>query len=103
MLTYALTTLNLENERRVTPLPIQAYADDIVVVTHSLNTLHSMIQICEPVMEDAGLDVKISKSGCFYGRRSGNNWYTGKSDVVPVSIFKEKNCQFTKGRNLINN
>ena len=35
----------------------------------------------------AGLDVKATKCACFYGRRSGNNWYTGKRDVVPaVSI-----------------
>ena len=84
MVNVALINRNLEDERRVTPLPVQAFADDIVASADSLSTLERMIAAGEPRMQEAGLDIKVTKCACFYGRRSGNNWYTGKRDIVPV-------------------
>ena len=87
MVTVAMMHRIMEDERVVTPLPVQAFADDNVASADSVSTLESMIEAGEPRMKDAGLDVKVTKCTCFYGRRSGINWYTGKRDVVQaVSI-----------------
>ena len=69
------------------------YADDIVSSAHSMSTLKGMISESEPIMDVAGMVVKVSKSGCFYGRRSGNNWYNGKRDVKPVIGIQGKELE----------
>ena len=51
---------------------------------YDLNVINEMINVAEPVMVEAGLEVKPSKCALFYGRRSGNNWYKGKRDIVPI-------------------
>ncbi len=81
---YALIALNIENERNINPLPLQAYADDIAMISYDFKMLKEMIEISEPLFNDAGLKVKGSKCALFYERRSGNNWYKGKSDRRPV-------------------
>ena len=91
MLTCLIIDLNLQNEKRLPPIPVQAYADDIAVTAYSLETLNKMLKVSEPIMKEAGLVVKVEKSACFYGRRSGNNWYKGKGDVVPkITIHKKE-------------
>ena len=44
-----------------------------------LNVINEMINVAEPVMVEAGLEVKPSKCALFCSRRSGNNWYKGKT------------------------
>ena len=43
MLSSALISLNLHDEARLNPIPIQAFADDIVLVSHNINTILDMI------------------------------------------------------------
>ena len=43
-----------------------------------------MIEISEPLFAEVGLKVKGSKCALFYERRSGNNWYKGKKDRIPM-------------------
>ena len=43
-----------------------------------------MIEAGESIMLNAGLEIKPQKCVVFYGRRSGNNWYKGKRDQLPV-------------------
>ena len=81
---HALVSMNIENERKIGPIPIQAYADDIAMVTYDLKLLNEMITKCEPLFDQAGLKVKASKCALFYERRSGNNWYKGKGDKKPA-------------------
>ena len=81
---HALVSMNIENERNIRPIPIQAYADDIAMVTYDLELLEEMIMKCEPLFDQAGLKVKASKCALFYERRSGNNWYKGKGDKKPA-------------------
>ena len=84
MLFSALISLNLHDEARLNPIPIQAFADDIVLVSHDINTILDMIAEGEGQMRQAGLEVKSTKCGVFYGRRSGNNWYTaGVAPGIP--------------------
>ena len=79
----ALGMLNIEDEKRIRPLPIEAYADDIAMITTNYEILLEMIRSAEPLFNEAGLKVKSSKCALLYDRRSGNNWYKGKNDQRP--------------------
>ena len=81
---HALVSMNIENERNIRPIPIQAYADDIAMVAYDLELLKEMIMKCEPLFDQTGLKVKSPKCALFYERRSGNNWYKGKGDKKPA-------------------
>ena len=81
---HALVGMNIENEKNIRPIRIQAYADDIAMVAYDLELLKEMIIKCEPLFDQDGLKVKESKCGLFYERRSGNNWYKGKGDKKPA-------------------
>ena len=83
MVVAAMVSLNLENEQRLNPLPVQAFADDIAMVAYNVSVINEMVRSSEPIMECAGLEVKPIKCAVYYARRSGNNWYTGKKDQVP--------------------
>ena len=78
------------------PLPVQGFADDIAMVTHDERSLHEMINVSEPIMQRANLDVKASKCAVLYGRRSGNNWYKGKNDKKPNIAVQNKKIRVLK-------
>ena len=78
------------------PLPVQGFADDIAIVTYDERSLHEMINVSEPIMQRVNLDVKASICTVLYGRRSGNNWYTGKNDKKPNIALKKKNIKVSK-------
>ena len=87
MVREAVTRHCIEDERRINPLPLQAFADDIVVVNYDATIINEMFDIGNFAMEKAGLEVKPSKCAVMYARRSGNNWYKDKADKKPtVSI-----------------
>ena len=108
MVNEAMNNFGLENERRFNSIPIQAFADDIVISSEKIDAINSMISISEPLMENAGLEVKESKCAVFYGRRSGNNWYKGKNDSIPdiviqskhLPVFKRDECYKYLGKSL---
>ena len=83
MISVALVTQNIENEKMLNSLVVQDFADNIAVVTHGERSLHEMINVSEPIMQIANLDVKASKCAVLYSRRLGNNWCTDKNDKKP--------------------
>ena len=87
---------NLLNEKMLNPLPVQGFADDIAMVTHNDQTLHDMIRVSESIMQRANLYVKASNCVVLYGRRSGNNWYTGKYDQKADIVIKNKTINVLK-------
>ena len=87
MVEIAILKLGIRNELRFNPLPVQAFADDIVLSSYNIEVIKSMLRESDPVMLSAGLEVKPSKCAVFYDRRSGNNWYKGrKNDSSEVFI-----------------
>ena len=87
MVREAVIRQGIEDERRINPLPLQAFEDDVVVVNYDATIINEMFDIGKVAMEMAGLEVKPSKCAVMYARRSGNNWYKGKADKKPtVSI-----------------
>ena len=89
-ISVALVTQNIESEKMLNPLPVQGFAGDIAIVTYDERSLHEMIIISEPIIHRVNLDVKASKCTVLYGRRSENNWYTGKNDKKPNIVLKKK-------------
>ena len=87
MVREAVIRQGIEDERRINPCPLQAFADDAVAVSYDVTIINEMFEIGQVAMKIAGLEVKPSKCAVMYARRSGNNWYKGKADKKPtVSI-----------------
>ena len=82
IISVALVTQNIENEKMLNLSPVQGFADDVAIVPHDERSLHE--------------DVKASKCAVLYGRRSGNNWYTGKNDKKPNIVAQNKNIKVLK-------
>ena len=62
MISVALVTQNIENEKMLNPLPVQGFADNIAIVTDDERSLHEMISVSETITQRAILHVKASKS-----------------------------------------
>ena len=82
MVTAAILERNIRDEVYLNPMPVQAFADDVVLAANNLSVIKSMIGAAESKMDEAGLQVKHEKCAVFYGRRSGNNWYKGKENAT---------------------
>ena len=70
MVAAALVSLNIENERNINTVPLQAFADDIAVVQSKVEVIQKMFDVGESLMDRAGLEVKLSKCAVLYARRS---------------------------------
>ena len=70
-----LIYLNSRNEHKVNPLPIKAFADDIAMCVYEQAVIKNMIRVGEPLLKEAGLEMKGSKCAVLCERRSGNNLY----------------------------
>ena len=90
MINNAVANSNQYNDLNVTPIPDQAFADDIVTVHADPAVIQLMFDSAERLMYSSGLDVKPSKCAVLYARRSGNNWYKGKREVKP-NIYVQDN------------
>ena len=91
MLVSAMLDLNIRDQERLNPIPVKGYADDVCLASHQKVVISDMLKAGEPLMNEAELDIKISKCSSLYGRRSGNNWYKGKGDSVPQFCIQGKN------------
>ena len=96
MVTKVLISKNIVNEGLLNPLPVQGFADDIALVTYSEELFVDMVSAAEPIINESGLEVKITKCALFYERRSGNNWYHGKNDRIPDIKIQNKTLPILK-------
>ena len=70
------------------------------MVAYDFEMLNAMIHVSEPLFNGAGSRVKAAKCALLYERRSGNNWYKGKSDKKPtlkVQVEEIKMCERDEG------
>ena len=67
MVEIAMPKLGIRDVLRLNPLPVQAFADDIVLPFYGIEALHPMLH--------------ASKCAIFCDRRSGNNWYKGRKII----------------------
>ena len=96
MVNKVLISKNIENEGLLNPLPVQGFADDIALVTYSEKLFVDMVSAAEPIINESGLEVKITKCALFYERRSGNNWYHSKNDKIPDIKIQNKTLPVLK-------
>ena len=99
MINTAIANSNLYNERNINPIPVQAFADDIVTVHADPTVIQLMFDNADRLIYSSVLDVKPSKCAVLYARRSGNNWYKGKREVKP-NIYVQGNCLESCVRNV---
>ena len=99
MINTAIANSYLYNERNLNPIPVQAFAVDIVTVHADPTVIQLMFDSAERLMYSSGLDVKPSKCAVLYARRSGNNWYKGKREVKP-NFYVQGNCLESCDRNV---
>ena len=90
MVEIAILKLGIRNELRFNPLPVQAFADDIVLSSCDTEVIKSVLRKSEAVMLGAGLKVKPSKCAVFHGRRSGNNWYKGRKNDSSEAVSRQR-------------
>ena len=90
MVVQAMVDLNLRDERRLNPIPVKGFADDICLASYQKQILDNMLEVSEPLINEAELEIKVSKCKTLYGRRSGNNWYKGNADVPPEFTLQNK-------------
>ena len=90
MVEKAILKLGIQNGLRLNALPVQAFADHIVLSSYNIEVLHSMLRSSEPVVLRAGLEVKPSKCAVFHDRRSGNNWYEGRK-IYSLEVIIQSN------------
>ena len=79
----AIIHQNIQDEKRISPLPVLGYADDIAFVNHSENVIKLMLENLIEKTQDTGLRIRPDKCAIFYERRSANRWYKSKSDKPP--------------------
>ena len=60
MINTAIANSNLYNERNINPIPVQAFADDIVTVHADPTVIQLMFDNAERLIYSSGLDVKPS-------------------------------------------
>ena len=80
---HAIISLNIQDEKRVSPIPVMGYADDVALVTILEKVPRDMLEVLIQSTAPSGLKIRSDKCSIFYDCRSGNRWYRTKSDKPP--------------------
>ena len=87
----AVTSLNIQDEKRISPLPFGGYADDIALVSLHEKIVKEMLEVLVEKSKESKLCIRPDKCAILYERRSGNRWYKAKGDRPPeIMINGEK-------------
>ena len=79
----AIVNQNIQDEKKMSPLPVLGYADDTTFVSYFENMLKSMLEKLLDGTKGSGLSIRPDKCAIFYERKSENRWYKSKSDRSP--------------------
>ena len=72
----------------ISPNPVQAYADDVLLTSQEENVFTNMLSHTDHFLQWSGLEVKNSKCAVLYEQRSsGNRWYKAKHDHPPSFLI----------------
>ena len=71
----AIIHQNIQDEKRISPLPVLGYTDDIAFVNHSENVIKLMLGNLIEKTQDTGLSIRPDKGAIFYEKRSAKRWY----------------------------
>ena len=78
------------------PIPVGAFADDVLFVNLTERISNSMIGTSKKEIQDTGLVIRSDNCGVFYERCSGNRWYKAMSDRLPTIEFNNENVKVLK-------
>ena len=79
----AIISLNMQDEKRVSPIPVMGHADNIAFFTILERVQRDMLNVFIQSTAPSGLKIRSDKCSIFYERRSRNRWYKAKSDKPP--------------------
>ncbi len=77
----------------ISPIPVQGYADDVLMVSREECVVKNMLARTDAFLEWSGLEIKDTKCAVLYERSGGNRWYRSKSDKGPVCTVATKPIQ----------
>ena len=86
----ALDKLSILDKRYMSPIPVAAYADDILLINLLETVMMSMVQKLKDNIKNNQLHVRSDKCTIFYERRSGNRWFKAKKDVALSIEFNDE-------------
>ena len=93
----AIINQNIQDEKKISPLPVLGFADDATFISYFENVLKSMLDKLLDETKDSGLSIRPDKCAIFYERRSANRWYRSKSDRPPsIKIEGQEIKVFTR-------
>ena len=70
----AIISRNIEDEKRISPIPAGGYADDVVLISYVEDQIKDMLSCLIEQTKPSGLEIRPDKCAAFFERRSGNRW-----------------------------
>ena len=79
----AIINQNIQDEKKISPLPVLGFAEDIALINYFEKVIKLMLDKLVAKTKDTGLCIRPDKCAVLYERRSANRWYKSKSDKPP--------------------
>ena len=76
----AIICSNIADDRRVSPIPVCGFADDIAFVSYLEKIINAMLKKLKMATSKSGLEIRPDKCAVMYERRSANKWCKVKGD-----------------------
>ena len=87
----AIICSNIADERRVSPLLVCGFVDDIAFVSYFEKIINTMLEKLKMAISKSGLEICPEKCAIMYERRSRNRWCKAKGDKEPnLSVNDEQ-------------
>ena len=88
----AIINRNIQDEKKILPVPVLGFADNIALINYFEKVIKSMLDKLVEKTKDTGLCIRPDNCAVLYERRSTNRWYKNKNDKPPsLEIEGQKN------------
>ena len=92
----AIISRNIEDEKRISPIPAGGYADDVVLISYVEDQIKDMLSCLIEQTKPSGLEIRPDKCAAFFERRSGNRWYRAKLEQEPKLVISNERIRVYK-------
>ena len=97
----AIISRNIEDEKRISPIPAGGYADDVVLINYLEDQIKDMLSCLTEQTKPSGLEIRTDKCAAFFERRSGNRWYRDKTEQEPKLVISNEGIRVYKRHELL--
>ena len=74
----AIINQNIQDEKKISLLPVLGFADDIALINYFEKVINLMLDKLVEKTKDTWLCIRPDKCAVLYERRSANRWYKSK-------------------------